>query len=30
VASTRAIGDLRVVKVESKGKGFRRIRISLA
>lgn len=30
VASTRAIGDLRVVKVESKGKGFRRIRISLS
>jgi misacylated tRNA(Ala) deacylase len=30
VASTRQIGSMRVVKVESKGKGFRRIRISLA
>lgn len=29
VASTRSIGSMRVVKVESKGKGFRRIRISL-
>ena len=30
VASTRQIGNMRVVKVESKGKGFRRIRIALA
>lgn len=30
VASTRQIGTMRVVKVESKGKGFRRIRIALA
>jgi misacylated tRNA(Ala) deacylase len=29
VASTRQIGAMRVVKVESKGKGFRRIRVSL-
>lgn len=29
VASTRSIGQMRVVKVESKGKGFRRIRITL-
>lgn len=29
VASTRQIGSMRVVKVESKGKGFRRIRIAL-
>jgi misacylated tRNA(Ala) deacylase len=29
VASTRQIGSMRVVKVESKGKGFRRIRVSL-
>jgi misacylated tRNA(Ala) deacylase len=29
VASTRRIGALRVLKVENKGKGFRRIRISL-
>lgn len=29
VASTRQIGAIRVVKVESKGKGFRRIRIAL-
>ncbi len=29
VASTRQIGAMRVVKVESKGKGFRRIRIAL-
>lgn len=29
VASTRQIGTMRVVKVESKGKGFRRIRIAL-
>ncbi len=29
VASTGAIGPMRVVKVESKGKGFRRIRIAL-
>ncbi len=30
VASTRWIGDLRLVKTESKGKGFRRIRFELA
>ncbi len=29
VASTRQIGRLTVVKVENKGKGFRRIRVSL-
>jgi misacylated tRNA(Ala) deacylase len=29
VASTQHIGAMRVVKVESKGKGFRRIRVSL-
>jgi misacylated tRNA(Ala) deacylase len=29
VASTRQIGRMRVVKVENKGKGFRRIRIAL-
>jgi misacylated tRNA(Ala) deacylase len=29
VASTGAVGPMRVVKVESKGKGFRRIRIAL-
>jgi misacylated tRNA(Ala) deacylase len=29
VASTRQIGPMRVMKVESKGKGFRRIRVSL-
>jgi len=29
VASTRQIGTMRVLKVENKGKGFRRIRISL-
>jgi len=29
VASTRQIGPMRVVKIESKGKGFRRIRIAL-
>lgn len=29
VASTRQIGEMRVLKVENKGKGFRRIRISL-
>lgn len=29
VASTRHVGQMRVLKVESKGKGFRRIRISL-
>ncbi len=29
VASTRQVGQMRVLKVESKGKGFRRIRISL-
>ncbi len=30
VASTRHIGPMRVLKVENKGKGFRRIRVSLA
>ena len=30
VASTRQIGELRIVKVENKGKGFRRVRISLS
>lgn len=30
VASTRHVGRMRVVKVENKGKGFRRIRIALA
>ena len=29
VASTRAIGAMRLVKVENKGKGFRRIRVAL-
>lgn len=29
VASTKSIGPIRVIKVESKGKGFRRIRIAL-
>ena len=29
VASTRQIGEVRIVKVENKGKGFRRVRISL-
>jgi misacylated tRNA(Ala) deacylase len=29
VASTRQIGRLRVVKVENKGKGFRRVRVRL-
>ena len=29
VASTRQIGPLRVVKIENKGKGFRRIRLAL-
>jgi len=29
VASTRHIGEVRVLKVENKGKGFRRVRISL-
>jgi len=29
VASTSQIGSLKVVKVENKGKGFRRIRITL-
>ena len=29
VASTRSIGAMRVVKIENKGKGFRRIRIAL-
>ena len=30
VASTRFIGDMRLVKTESKGKGFRRLRFELA
>jgi misacylated tRNA(Ala) deacylase len=30
VASTTEVGDVRVAKVESKGKGFRRIRLALA
>lgn len=30
VASTRQVGRMRVVKIENKGKGFRRIRIALA
>ena len=30
VASTKQIGGLRVVKVESKGKGFRRLRVRIA
>ncbi len=30
VASTRMVGRVRVVKVENKGKGFRRIRVALA
>ena len=30
VASTRQIGEVRIVKVENKGRGFRRVRISLA
>ena len=29
VASTRQIGEVRIAKVESKGKGFRRVRVSL-
>jgi misacylated tRNA(Ala) deacylase len=29
VASTREVGRVRVAKVESKGKGFRRIRLQL-
>ena len=29
VASTRQVGRMRVVKVENKGKGFRRIRVAL-
>ena len=29
VASTRQIGEVRIVKVENKGKGFRRVRMSL-
>ena len=29
VASTRQIGDIEVVKVENKGKGFRRLRIRI-
>jgi misacylated tRNA(Ala) deacylase len=30
VASTRQIGPIHIVKVENKGKGFRRIRVSLS
>jgi misacylated tRNA(Ala) deacylase len=30
VASTRAVGRIEVVKIESKGKGFRRLRIRIA
>jgi misacylated tRNA(Ala) deacylase len=30
VASTREVGRVRIVKVESKGKGFRRIRLAIA
>jgi misacylated tRNA(Ala) deacylase len=30
VASTSQVGAMRVLKVENKGKGFRRIRIALA
>ncbi|MDQ1696079.1 MAG: misacylated tRNA(Ala) deacylase, partial [Frankiaceae bacterium] len=30
VASTRQIGRLEIVKVENKGKGFRRLRIRLS
>lgn len=30
VASTRQIGEMRVLKVESKGKGFRRMRVELS
>jgi misacylated tRNA(Ala) deacylase len=30
VASTRQIGDVQIVKVENKGKGFRRLRVRLA
>ena len=29
VASTAQIGEIQVVKVESKGKGFRRVRIRI-
>jgi misacylated tRNA(Ala) deacylase len=29
VASTRQIGEVRIVKIENKGKGFRRVRMSL-
>ena len=29
VASTRAVGGLEVVKVENKGKGFRRLRVRI-
>jgi misacylated tRNA(Ala) deacylase len=29
VASTRQIGRLEVVKIESKGKGFRRLRVKV-
>lgn len=29
VASTAEVGPVRIVKVESKGRGFRRIRVSL-
>jgi misacylated tRNA(Ala) deacylase len=30
VASTASIGSIEVVKVESKGKGFRRLRVRIA
>ena len=30
VASTRAVGRIEVVKIESKGKGFRRLRIRIS
>ncbi len=29
VASTRQIGEVRIAKVESKGRGFRRVRVEL-
>ena len=29
VASTRQIGEVRILKVENKGKGFRRVRMGL-
>jgi misacylated tRNA(Ala) deacylase len=30
VASTRQVGEIGVVKIENKGKGFRRVRIQVA